>query len=230
MKCQQKEYDLCYWSCSILWINVILSILIVFLHTNFESDNIVYVTLKHYMNTLADCAVPAFFCISAYLTFRKYKLSLYNYKTLLLKRMKTLIVPYILWNIIGYIYQSTNEYLTSRQISVLSVRKVFISAYNEPLWFIRTLYIFVIISPIIFLIVRNKTLTIVLILGDIFLNLSKEINYTSVLFWLPIYLIGAYSGINCKESIEKNVPHNRIKQLCLLGGVYSSYSSYSELE
>lgn len=61
MKCQQKEYDLCYWSCSILWINVILSILIAFLHTNFESDNIVYVTLKHYMNTLADCAVPAFF-------------------------------------------------------------------------------------------------------------------------------------------------------------------------
>lgn len=217
MKIKEKEHDVSNWSCSILWINLVLSILIVFLHVNFKSKDFKYSILKQYINVIADCAVPAFFCISAYLTFRKYEL--HKYKVLVMKRTKSLILPYIVWNIIGYVYQSMNEHLIAKeQISVLSFKQVFISAYNEPLWFIRTLYIFILISPIIFLIVRNKRVTTVIILISIFWNLSVPIKYTSIFFWLPIYLIGAYSGINCRKNIERTHTYSKYKQLCLCGG------------
>ncbi len=61
MKIKEKEHDVSNWSCSILWINLVLSILIVFLHVNFKSKDFKYSILKQYINVIADCAVPAFF-------------------------------------------------------------------------------------------------------------------------------------------------------------------------
>lgn len=114
--------------------------------------------------SLTDMAVSGFYIVSGFLLFRKFKLE--NYAGILKKKVKTLFIPYILWNIIGMIYVflitkvSFLQQYAQREEVVFSFsgvcRGIFLYAYNEEFWYIFFLIIFVIVSPIFYIFMKKK--------------------------------------------------------------------------
>ena len=114
-------------------------------------------------------ALPALFLVSGYLLFRNY--SFENYPEKLLRRAKRLFVPYVVWNItfVGFflVCKSFVPRLAARVSSfgldTLSgafskILSLTVHPIDGPLWFLRTLFIFSIFSPLFFYIVKSKRL------------------------------------------------------------------------
>lgn len=141
------ERDSSSWSYAILWLNLFLSFLIVLLHTDMESPHKTYIAVKRIINIISDVAVPAFFFVSAYLMFRSYGIN--KYFTASAQKTKSLLLPYIVWNVIGYIYSMVLSLMRGEAMPVLSLKNFLLCKYNGPLWFLRTLFIYALISPII---------------------------------------------------------------------------------
>lgn len=212
------------------YINVILSILIVALHSDFSdkySTDVPYYWLYTYahnmVSVIADCAVPIFFVMSAFLFYRNFSMQIYPSK--LKSRFKTVAVPYFIWSATGIIYQLAISFVITKDVSdFLNLREVLISwlmcEHNAPLWFLRTLFCFVIISPVIYNILKLSKYSII-ISGLIFVaNLLFEFDYTSVAFWFPIYFLGAWCGIYAKDFIEHLlwVPTSQSEKRKMLAG------------
>lgn len=110
---------------------------------------------------IATIAVPLYFIISGFLFF--YNIDVFNkeiYITKLRKRVQTLLIPYFIWNLIAYLI-----YLTNHQFNVNTLIMSFFivhpdgrtgsSPMDGPLWFIRNLYIVMLISPIIYALIKR---------------------------------------------------------------------------
>lgn len=205
MKQTERAYpatDKNNWSIAIQWLNLFLSVLIVFLHFDLGNSNGAYIVAKRVMNVLGDSAVPAFFIISAYLSFRSQRPI--RYLSLLRKKAITLIVPYLLWNIIGLVYCVGLSVLRGEKF-VFSLVDLLFCEYNGPLWFLRVLFGYVILAPAISFISKHKVLAIVLILGLAACNIFfYTFPYDSLTYWLPCYLLGAYCGKNYKKIVESD--------------------------
>ena len=65
-----------------------------------------------------------------------------------------------------------------------------------PLWFVRNLIIYVIFSPIIYYLMKNKIIGMLSIIFFFILNVCIELPYEHMLYWAPIYFTGAYMGIH----------------------------------
>lgn len=172
---------------------------------------------------LGHIVVPCFMFISGYLFFTKFEQwDWHLYKKKLQSRIKTLFIPYILWNIIpvlisllwlhhrNLISNYLNKILETgilnmfwsyrglNDISFFNVHFFYIGApFNTPLWFLRDLIIFTLISPLIFMGVRKMFFPILAILILWALNGGNADIYA--LMW---FYIGA--GFNIKNiSISK---------------------------
>jgi len=123
-------------------------------------------------------AVPMFFCISGFLFF----LGVNNVNDIFKKmrrRVKTLVVPYVLWNLIFVMWYvvlallpSVSSYVNSDilgRISVSNIGDTFFFLFIEPagfhLWFLRDLIVFVAFTPIIYLLLRHVKWFLLLILA-----------------------------------------------------------------
>lgn len=141
-------------------------------------------------------AVPLFYFISGYLFFyRVDSFNLYTYKTKLKRRVRTLIIPYLFWNLLFIVF-----YLIGAKISFIShflnrepvygIGYVLQALVVDPnnvncfpaayqFWFIRDLIVCVILSPLLYLLVIKMRIGIVLILtGAWFVGL--ELPYLGV--------------------------------------------------
>lgn len=202
------------WSLAILWINLILSIFIVFLHANFDEEVVknvggMYHTVKLYTSVIADTAVPAFFCISAYLLFRKgdeqFK-SLVDYKKLVQSKVKSLLIPYVIWNIVGFIYKNMLSVLKHQAVEIPPrsiVWGLVMSEWNQPLWFIRALFILMLLSPIIYWCCKRRYIACVIWASLILAYNWVKYPYSSFISWLPAFFVGAYVGLNHKNWVEE---------------------------
>lgn len=149
---------------------------------------------------LAHLAVPTFFFISGYLFFMKGDFSISTYRNKLHKRIKTLFVPYVAWialyvvstiiykvmedpsfNIMTFL--KDNGYLRlfydcnvwHTQMSLLS------GPFLIPLWYIRDLMVMVIVSPLIyFLIKRTRHIYIICLTCLFLLRLWPDIHGISL--------------------------------------------------
>lgn len=156
---------------TIEWLRFPMAALIVLLHTGalgLDSSQPIYRSLSIITNAgICRLAVPCFFFISGYLFFSKLEEWEWHVWTGKLKsRIKTLLIPYLLWNIIAalviYGYRQLRAPLEGREY--LS----FIEHINNwgglwdaglpldgPLWFIRELILLCILAPFIFWILRH---------------------------------------------------------------------------
>lgn len=151
-------------------------------------------------------AVPMYFILSGMLFFRDY--SNQKYVTKLKSRFFTLCIPFLVWNTIWLILDIFSsltffaQFFPSRPMSAENILKsIFLGEWNLPFWFLLYLIIFVLISPIFYLLVKNKYLGIVSI---IFLTALSVLNfgnfkYDSVVF----YLLGAFLGKHCFDFFTK---------------------------
>lgn len=217
-----------------------LAVLIVLLHTGYggaDTDAMGYMT--HFIiNNIVVLAVPVFYFMSGYLFFvGKENFSSDQYIEQLRKKTRGLLLPYVLWNLIAYVFSVLSNYILYRNIgevmpwNIVSIlwangHGVWSSSplgYEYPaivspacgvLWFIRDLMVMMLCSPVIYLIVKKlKWIIFPLLLGTNIIGLGVPF----IGFSLPaitFFTLGAYFSISEKNIFE--LISGRGKSVCLI--------------
>lgn len=190
----------------VMVINVALTFIIVLLHSQ-PLNRIGIINdgdyaLIHGIEVFAQLGVPMFFFISAMLFYKSLS-SMSKIKDKLKTRIRSLVIPYILWNIIfvGIYWTMTHISFIASMMNMppvpSDVAGIFFSIINSKytvLWFVKDLIVFCLMSPVFYVMLKSKIIMIVSICGLAFLNISYSMEYTSIWHWMPIYLLGAYVG------------------------------------
>lgn len=167
--------------------------------------------------TFTRIAVPVFFAVSSFLLFHNY-----NY-TKIWKRTKTLFFPFIIWSVISYCIFAVFPLLpflkpffnTSVSLTISGfVESVFISPKNGSLWFLRDLYILVLLSPIIQILLRFKKISyfVCVSLAVIWLG---DLNYSFMVESAFFFFLGALIANNL-FFWDKEAASNRCAYLCVI--------------
>ncbi|MBQ1394497.1 MAG: acyltransferase family protein, partial [Lachnospiraceae bacterium] len=180
---------------------------------------------------------------SAYLFFRNFKIE--QLLTKWKRRFFSLVIPYIIWNMVALILMLVTHNLEYKGIPEL-IYDGFLcignsGCVNGPLWYIFRLCEFVLLAPAIFYIVKNKKLilTIIVIALVFAANCWFKVGYSQFSYFLPVFILGAYLGENVSASFESHVGNNKFKwkymlvSLTLLLGISyctSVFASISELQ
>lgn len=126
---------------------------------------------QKYLSNLSNCAVPFFFIISGYFYFLKVR-KIHDISRNIKKRFKTLLLPYTLWCLIfmcsvaiaGYFIELNVDYFEKLRnddaFGFLSYCFWTPAAFH--LWYVRDLFIIVLLSPIIYFpLFRYPLLTVI---------------------------------------------------------------------
>lgn len=114
--------------------------------------------------TLVKVAVPVFFIMSGYLFFVNVKeWSLKVYKAKMFRRMKTLLIPYLIWNLLMALKLKTFSWdlfwvfwcPAGIQTDWFGQKQLMTAPANMPLWFLRDLIVVSLLTPIIYILVRK---------------------------------------------------------------------------
>lgn len=135
------------------FINIVLSFLIVIHHSfninidyNVNIKNFAWI-IERYLYNITECAVPIFFFMSAVLFYRDFHGELETYKRKVNNRVKSLLLPYVIFNIIGYIKHIV---FANQNFDLFRLLGSIITSDTMPLWFLRELFILSILAPILY--------------------------------------------------------------------------------
>lgn len=155
-------------------------------------------------------AVPSFFFISGYL-FCKNGLSFGIFVQKLKNRVKTLLIPYILWTLIAFVvlsvkylpcfesyFENLNKVPYNLHLFIMSfidrpVPEGFVSTHDPllfPLWYVRDLMLLVLITPVIYFF-RRYSMWVIATLG-IVSSFVFVIRYEIQIWPLLFYTAGCY--------------------------------------
>lgn len=141
--------------------------------------------------TLVKVAMPTFFVMSGYLFF--VNVTEWNAKTYwnkLRRRVKTLLVPYIIWNIAMAV-----------KLQTFSL-SIFVEPANMPLWFLRDLMIVSMLTPIIYIGVRKLGYWIFAILLPIYLTGLYAVQPGLTPYAVCFFTLGSFLSIRKMDLIE----------------------------
>jgi peptidoglycan/LPS O-acetylase OafA/YrhL len=123
-------------------------------------------------------AVPLFFLVSGFLFFQKYDGTWATYKEKLSRRVKTLLVPFLIWNFATYlvyflgesipatrVYFATKYWPPIRSFTALDYANAFFGftvkfPMSYQFWFIRDLMVMVVFAPLIYLLLKRHAVAI----------------------------------------------------------------------
>lgn len=112
--------------------------------------------------------------------------------------------------------EANPELLSARNI----LYGVWKSAYDPPVWFIKTLFELILISPLVWGIANKlKQKTVVLVIFIALSVIGFTPGYTSILFWIPLYLLAATIAC-CKNDMISHFSMTR-SYLCVV--LYCSF-------
>lgn len=141
--------------------------------------------------TLVKVATPTFFVMSGYLFFanvKKFNKEIYQQK--LWRRIKTLLIPYIIWNL-----------LMAAKLKMFSL-SIFWTPANMPLWFLRDLMIVSLLTPIIYIGVKKLDYWLFVLLLPIYLTgiwaIQPGLNPYAICF----FTLGAFLSIREMNLID----------------------------
>ncbi len=168
--------------------------------------------IEKYWSKVTQIAVPMFFFVSGFLFFRTFTMNkLYNkYKS----RIQSLLIPYLCWCTLYYLYFVVISNITllkklvkENDVVTFSIQSWINSLWRDSyytLWFIKNLMIFVLITPIVYLLLKNwkgiPSGTAIML----FCILNSTFNWISVPDGLEMYALGSWIAINYKEKIFYN--------------------------
>ena len=135
----------------ISYLHFIMSVLVILIHsinndTRFER----FFAIE---GGIGQFATPLFFIISGFLFFRNVR-SISDAKNKLRRRVYTLLIPYLLWNLIYYAIHLFLKPGSGISLSEI-IDAAFTYKYNPSFWFIYQLILLSIISPIIYYVVNH---------------------------------------------------------------------------
>ena len=114
--------------------------------------------------TLVKVAMPVFFIMSGYLFFANVDVWNFKvYKTKIWRRMKTLLIPYLIWNLLMAIKLKSFSWSmfwvywkpAGIQIDWFGQEHLMTAPANMPLWFLRDLMVISLLTPIIYILIRK---------------------------------------------------------------------------
>ena len=216
---RQEEYDVLRMFCNIL---------IVLHHSSFAGQILtggcigLVLLIRDVSWTL-----PTFFLLSGYLLFQNIDMRAWRRK--IVRRMKRLVVPFFVWNAIFVLLFLLIKFIVPTVVSsfengggqsiVWSVTKVLglsLQPGDPPLWYIRTLMLYVLAAPLLILIFKVKVLSYVWIIvlvsfaivADL-LSWDKFIKIVIPPYSLICFSVGAYIA-HCNINLVKFVMRYRL--------------------
>ncbi len=216
---------------AIVKVNIIATIFVVMLHANvsvlFENTSFVFSLLY----TMVDVAVPVFFFISAFLFYRNITNIRNQYGTKIKSRVKSLLIPYFLFSVAWMVIYSCcslipvvggfindSAFRSDWKTNVLSI---IMGSYNPPMWYLRTLFLLQLISPLFYVIIKKSKylFSILLFIVSYLLNVFFDIGYSTPLFWLPLFLAGIWCAVFFDEIYHRvsDVLAHTYVQIIVLG-------------
>ena len=180
----------------------VLAILIIAIHSscvgylNSETSGYTFsYVIQRMIITIADAAVPLFFVISGYLLFRNFTLK--SYPRMLLKKVFSLVIPYFIWSVTGFIIiRLIYPLIVNGAIELTfkdAVLDILLANCCPQIWFVRPLLVYFICSPILyfaFKYLRKWSIAIPVILFIIYFFFKPY--YSGILFWIPFFFIGSF--------------------------------------
>ena len=218
MNCENETF---FWKKK-EFVSFLLSIFVLFIHSYFAQDyvnNSFVSILNHkvsffFSRSITQFAVPMFFILSGISFFNNY--SNKKYLTKIKSRIFTLIIPYLLWNIVWMLWDIFCSYSFVSKFSATSelypltfssiLKGIFFYGCNKPFWFIFDIIVFSLSAPLIFLVIQKKYIGIIVVVCLSIVSLFG-IHLPTELFYYPMaivfYLIGAMIGYHYFEHISK---------------------------
>lgn len=199
----------------------IMSIGIVFLHSytsvqmypSLEKLSVYQQISRVLSFQFGEMAVPTFFLISGFLFYNGYSQTVTCYKYKLHKRLYSLLIPYLFWNLfiiaafyavecipsIRYLFNDSHQLV--HDFKLLDFFKALWAMDNgypmlTQLWFVRNLIVLALGAPIVYLIVRYTRIVGVIIFGIAWMLHPGQAYPLSTLFF---YSLGAWFSINKKS-------------------------------
>jgi len=161
--------------------------------------------------TLVKVAVPVFFIISGYLFFanvKEWNLSVYKEK--MFRRVKTLLIPYLIWNLLMAIKLKSFSWSlfwvywkpAGIQIDWLGNEQLMTAPANMPLWFLRDLMVVSLLTPIVYIGIRR--------LGFWLLGLITILYLSGICAFIPglsayavyFFTLGAFLSVRKMDLVE----------------------------
>lgn len=176
---------------------------------------------------LARIAVPFFFFSSGYFQFWREK----KYTMVLVSKIRTLVIPYIIWNCIGMLLFAFLGCvgLSNIRVNLTDINSifngVFLYKYNYAYWFMYQLILLNIFYPIISIIMSKKKVALIIWFGLLYIYLlfgdiiPSAKFYTIMLSALIYYCLGGYISKyqnNILEYIADKKNHNSVRLLELV--------------
>lgn len=165
---------------------------------------------------------PIYFGLAGYLFFYNIESEIFHkYKFKLKKRITSLIVPYILWNIMAFglylllVHYDVKSYLIDNFQSLYASHNVIDLIFHVPvdehLWFVQDLIVVSIISLPLFYLLNNKKwyFLLCLVVLPMFVYQTKMASIAS-------FAIGAYIGINHKDLLQRTCKSKYIFTACVI--------------
>ena len=229
----------------VVWISFITSIFVIYIHANNlhnvgmnEDENMLGYVLSAVLGNdgIGGIAVPFFFLLSGYrfFCFNVFSLkSIQIIKQKMRRRIKSLVIPYVLWNSIGMLFyilvtrvpfalSIMNEpYIV--EVSIPAILKgVFLYDYYFPFWFLHDLIILTLCTPFLVRVLRNKMCNIVLLLvvAMVYVLAPENIHFWEVYIFkaqsLLFFWLGASLSVYGRKNFER--PYTKGKSLvsCIL--------------
>lgn len=199
-----------------------LIVLVVLVHTNLgvHIDSHFYSYFERFFRSFSHMAVPTFFLISGYLFFKSVnKCTCSIYKSKIKRRIPTLLVPYLLWNLLYLLFLLLLQVYAPSLVSNERKRIVDYTFgellnsfwnfggvyYGMPIlysfWYIRDLIVMCICSPIIYWAIKKLgalylcALSLVFVFNP-FSFKATDMDWVKAVFF---FSFGAWLGINKKS-------------------------------
>lgn len=200
-------------------------------------SNVVY-WLENYVRCLSNLAVPFFFFMSGFLFFRNFTWK--DLKRKYISRFFSIFIPYILWCSIYYLYYVAVTHIPfianhMNDVKIIHLDMMIWLRWLWPdsyyvLWFLKNLIVMIIITPILYIILKNRWhISGWVVLGILFLC-TKGIISISLPYFSIYYAVGAFIGINYKNILHKSskeiVVTARILLIIML--IISGFLTYHE--
>lgn len=198
---------------------------------------------------IVHCAVPLFFLFASYIQFRKKD----DYKILLKKRAKSLVLPFFLWPfliiavltllkiavqaVFPSLIHNPNKFIFSEWTAIDWVKNIF--GYNElvnesgrwgecfivPFWFIRDLFILIVLSPVLKYLVKKFPVSVLFAVSFFYLfGITPLLPGAQALFY---YVLGIYWA---ESDFDLFSFCDRIKWRALLPLYFAGYTAYMFLD
>lgn len=151
---------------------------------------------------LSSVGVPVFFAISGFLLFFYWDSHGRGYKRMMVKSLRTLAIPFLLWLLLFLMLEIFEGFLTKASLSEILPAGGFLEWINylvgipffsapliyQPLWFIRDLFILRLLAPLIYTLVK-KCWTVMLAISFLIWFLPFTPTYTR--FSLAPFILSA---------------------------------------